>query len=90
MKPVIIENEVQADIDFALSKSSKRKCFELAINSVLETISMYPEIVPIAFGTVRRFIMSNRYPFSIYYREETDHIKVVAFAHNSFNPGKWI
>jgi hypothetical protein len=51
-------------------------------------ISDAPDRWRIVEMDVRRYIMP-RFPFTIYYRIMPDHIRVLAFAHQSRDPWNW-
>jgi toxin ParE1/3/4 len=63
------------------------------IQRALDLVSRHPHVgapvprVPVERGTRR--VPLNRFPYSVVYRVRGDEIEVVAFAHQSRNPGYW-
>ena len=54
------------------------------LSSIAETPLMYPDV----HRNTRRAII-NRFPFSVYFREENATIVIVAVMHGSRNPRRW-
>jgi plasmid stabilization system protein ParE len=57
---------------------------ELAIGAILDA----PERWSILEAGVRRYLMP-RFPFAVYYRVWPDHLRILAFKHNSRDPDYW-
>ncbi|MBI4862270.1 MAG: type II toxin-antitoxin system RelE/ParE family toxin [Candidatus Riflebacteria bacterium] len=55
-----------------------------AVDLIAESPGRYPAYV---LGT-RRYLM-RRFPFSVIYRVESDHVLIVALAHAKRRPGYW-
>lgn len=64
------------------------QAFALHMEHALSTISESPETWPTVRGEVRRYVLT-RYPFSVLYRLEANHVFVTAIAHQSRRPGYW-
>ena len=62
-----------------------REAVEAAINTIQERPLSYPVI---ARSNVRR-VLTNRFPFAIIYRVESDMIVIVSVFHTSRNPIIW-
>ena len=59
------------------------------VRGALHRIQDDPEIGVRFLGTECRFYKTKRFPFVIYYVELSDHICVMAIAHNRRRPGFW-
>ncbi len=63
---------------------SFRASVETALSSILAYPRMYPRVDP----SVRR-AATGKFPFGIFYRIDSDTIRVIAILHNSRNPLHW-
>jgi plasmid stabilization system protein ParE len=62
--------------------------FAREVYSTIQRILYSPNSWPIYFGNNRR-CFAHRFPYSIIYRVEDDHIIVWAVAHHAREPGYW-
>jgi len=60
--------------------------FGEAVEAALEALLEFPESRPVLLGKTRKLVLA-RYPYSILYRLDGDHIVVSAVAHQSRRPG---
>ena len=58
------------------------------IQRCIDRIRSHPEIGQIIQGTIRRS-QASRFPYSILYTIENDHILIIAVAHNRRKPFYW-
>lgn len=66
--------------------------FEIVILETEELLSRNPKIgVEFAYGSLnlRKYSLP-RFPYTLYYSDETDRIYVYAIAHDSRKPGYWV
>jgi toxin ParE1/3/4 len=93
VKRVEIDDEADAElIEAAYYYNSRRKGLGLdflnAIQSALSLIATDPlRHASDRFGS-RRYVMT-RFPFAIHYLDFPEHVRVIAFAHTSRDPGYW-
>jgi len=59
-----------------------------AVDEAVAVIAASPERWRIIEDDVRRFLMP-RFPYAIYYRVLTDHVRVLAFKHHRRRPDYW-
>ena len=59
-----------------------------AIERAIAIIIEAPDRWSIIEEDVRHYLMP-RFPFAIYYRVLSDHIRILAFKHHSRHPGYW-
>jgi hypothetical protein len=89
VKPVILAPEAEAEVDGALAVSRKPGGFRVAIDQALAAIAANPQVAArIARSEARQYVLT-RFPYSVVYVEETDLIRVLAFAHHRRKPGYW-
>jgi toxin ParE1/3/4 len=62
--------------------------FQNAVETTVRRIVAAPESFP-SFDDGSRFVIVDRFPFSIIYEQLEDAIQVVAVAHTSRRPGYW-
>jgi plasmid stabilization system protein ParE len=63
--------------------------FRAEIKSALPRIRAWPLSCPIERGDIRRLTLS-RFPYKLLYSVESDHIYVIAVAHQHRDPDYWI
>jgi len=59
--------------------------FLQAVDKAVERIALFPKSCPIFHRETRR-VPLNRFPYSVYFREYTDHAAVVAVLHAKRDP----
>lgn len=90
MKPVILEPAALKEVDKALAVSRSPTKFQKVLNAAYAAIANNPQIAaPIGRSPIRQYILKQRIPYSLIYREDATQIKVVAFAHHKRRPGYW-
>ena len=62
--------------------------FHLAIESAVQHISEAPFLYRMLKAPFRRYLLP-KFPYSIIYSIEPDHIHIIAVAHNKRKPGYW-
>jgi len=93
VKPLVIEEEAEAELDGSISfyRSRMRGLgldFENAARYALRAIVRAPERGSIGKHGTQRYVMK-RFPFVVHYLDMPDKIWIVAFAHTSRRPGYW-
>lgn len=63
--------------------------FRAEIKLALPRIQAWPLSCPVEQGDIRRLMLS-RFPYKLLYSVESDHIYVIAVAHQHRNPDYWI
>ena len=63
--------------------------FRLSIVSAVQHISETPFLYRILKAPFRRYLLP-KFPYSIIYSIEPDHIHIIAVAHNKRKPGYWV
>jgi plasmid stabilization system protein ParE len=64
------------------------QAFALEVDLAIRTVLESPLRWPVGRRGERRFVL-DRFPYTILYRVRTDHIFVLAIAHQSRRPGYW-
>ena len=83
------EDEYREALAWYDTRSSQAAAgFEAAVEVALRAIAAAPERWT-ACDDRHRFYVLRRYPYSIIYRSEADHVLVVAFAHSSRSATRW-
>jgi plasmid stabilization system protein ParE len=62
--------------------------FEAEVERVLGLVAANPSIFP-KYDDENRFIMLRRFPFSVVYQVQPDHVYVMALAHSRRSAGYW-
>lgn len=63
--------------------------FRRDIREALPRLRQWPLACPVERGEIRRLILS-RFPYKLLYSVESDHIYVVAVAHQHREPNYWV
>ena len=63
--------------------------FRLAVESSVRKISEAPLMYRVVRAPFRRHLVA-KFPYSVIYTIEPDHIRIVAVAHNKRKPGYWL
>lgn len=63
--------------------------FRLAVDSAIEKIAEKPFCYRVLYAPFRRYLLQ-KFPFSIIYSIEPDHIRILAVAHTKRKPGFWL
>ena len=63
--------------------------FRIAIETAIQQVSETPFLYRILKAPFRRYLLP-KFPYSIIYSIEPDHIHVIAVAHNKRKPGYWM
>lgn len=93
MAEVLIAAGAEQDFAEALSwyaRHSTRAAngFEAEVERALQSIAADPHRYPLCDGQ-HRFYLMRKYPFQVIYRECSQRVLVVAFAHAKRHPGYW-
>jgi plasmid stabilization system protein ParE len=62
--------------------------FIAEIDRCVAAVVQQPLLYPVVHGGMRR-VVAKRFPYSVYYRIEPDHIVVLAVFHSSRSPAIW-
>ncbi len=62
--------------------------FRVAVKEALSRLRTWPFSCPVERGDIRRLMLS-RFPYKLLYSVETDHLYVLAVAHQHREPGYW-
>lgn len=63
--------------------------FRFAVASAIQKITETPFRYRVLHAPFRRYLMI-KFPYSIIYTIEPDHIRIIAVAHNKRKPGYWL
>ena len=90
---VVIDPEAQDEFDEAYDYYEGRRpglgeAFADAVQVVLDRIGIMPRMHRAVFGDVRRAIVL-RFPYCVYYREESSLVRVISVFHTSRDPAIW-
>ena len=93
MKPPIFRPAAAADVEDAYlwyqgQQAGLGEEFLAAVQTVLESITINPEIFPIIHRQTRRALL-RRFPYGLFYRIIDDQIVVVACLHGRRDPRRW-
>ena len=93
MADVTINPEAEAEYEHALAWYLDRspqaaERFERAFDEAMESIRSHPIMHPLCDG-LHRFVLLERYPYSLIYRLDGDEARVIAVAHSKRRPGDW-
>ena len=97
MKPVYYHDEAYVEWEesalfYKLQRAGLGLEFEQDVLTAKAALSLNPKIgvkTPYSSGSIRKYHLT-RFPYSIFYREYTEHILVLAGSHDSRKPGYWI
>jgi len=94
MTPVIFDPEARAE--FLSSVKYYEDCqpnlgrhFRLAVDSAIKKIAETPFRYRVLHAPFRRYLIQ-KFPFSIIYSIEPNHIRILAIAHTKRKPGYWL
>ena len=81
--------EFEAADEWYLSRSPDASIAFLSdVYGALESISQAPRRWPKHVHGTRRFVI-HRFPFSVIYLDDADHVTIIAIAHSKRRPGYW-
>lgn len=91
--PVILDPDAQAEFDESYDFYEGRQtglgeAFAKRIQDVLRRIGNNPKTHAVVFRSLRKAVVT-RFPFCIYYREESECVRVLAVFHTSRDPKEW-
>jgi plasmid stabilization system protein ParE len=91
--PVVLRSEARAEFDEAFDWYEQQRPglgvdFVMRVQEVLDRISAMPELYEQVFQDVRRGVV-RRFPYSVFYKVETDQILVLAIFHSKRDPSIW-
>jgi toxin ParE1/3/4 len=85
-----VKNDTQSSYDwYQLQAQGLGNDFIAELESAFEAISSLPKTWPKFGSNHHRFLLS-RFPFSVIYQIQSEHIYIVAVMHNSKRPGYWL
>ena len=92
-KPLDIHPAALAELKAAVSwyleqNESAAINFSAEVDQAVSLISASPQRWPAADHGTRRFVL-RRFPYAIFYREQREVIRILAFAHGRRSPGYW-
>jgi plasmid stabilization system protein ParE len=93
MNPLIISPEAEADLIQAYRWYEEQveglgSEFLLCVDACIKSISCSPKIYQRVHKNVRRALI-RRFPYGVFFIEETDHIRVIAVFHARRDPTTW-
>ncbi|SFC45180.1 ParE toxin of type II toxin-antitoxin system, parDE [Marinospirillum celere] len=83
------QESVDAEAFYELELSGLGKVFRAELKSAIQRIADYPEAWSCERGEIRKCLL-HKFPFKVLYSIETDHLLIVALAHQHRNPDYWI
>ncbi len=91
--PIILDPEARAEFDvgydyYELQRAGLGEAFADAVEKVLDRIRVMPQLHQTVFGNIRRAVV-RRYPYCVYYREESTLVRVLSIFHTSRDPAIW-
>lgn len=93
MKPVIFHPNAETEFDLSVGFYERRQeglgiDFEHEVIDAISIIVEDPARWPIYKFGLRKYVL-HRFPFSLYYLDQPDHLWIVAVAHGSRKPDYW-
>jgi plasmid stabilization system protein ParE len=93
MNSVIFDPEARSELLVAIKyyedcQRGLGRRFRLLVESAIQKIVEAPLIYRILKAPFRRYLIQ-KFPYSIVYAIEPDHIRIIAVAHNKRKPGYW-
>ena len=82
MKPVVVRPAAAADIEDAYH-------FLATLRSTLNRVVTHSEAFPVVHRATRRALITERFPYGLFYRVYDDVIVVVACMHAKRDPRRW-
>jgi len=90
--PVVLTQEAAADFDAAADwyqqEAGLGERFTAHVRRALDRISQMPELHRILYRGIRRARVK-KFPYSIYFRIQTDRVEVIAVLHGRRDPSVW-
>ena len=96
MKPVVLVPAARAEFDasaawYKLRARGLGERFVASVDSALQRIAEGPASFPMWDADVRfRRVVTERFPYVVFYRDMEQQIEVVAIAHGARQPGYWL
>jgi plasmid stabilization system protein ParE len=92
-RPVILDPEARAEFDNSYDWYEQQQVglgeqFADQVQLVFDRIGANPRMHAIVLGSVRKAVV-RRFPFCVYYREESACVRVIAVFHTSRDPDEW-
>jgi len=78
----------EAERYYERQASGLGSAFRAAIKEALPRIRTWPLSCPVERGDIRRLTLS-RFPYKLLYSVESDHLYILAVAHQHREPGYW-
>ena len=78
-----------AIVYYELQFSGLGVVFKDEIKKAIERISKYPKAWPVMDEDIRKYIM-HKFPYSLFYSLEKNHLYIIAIAHQHRKPNYWI
>jgi plasmid stabilization system protein ParE len=91
--PILLDSRAEEDIDTAAqwyAEQNPEVALEFldAVNTAFERLAQFPLAHPEIQLNIRR-ILTNKFPFCIYYAVDNNYIRVVAVLHIRRSPDTW-
>ena len=90
--PVILDPEARAEFDEAYdwyqAEMGRGEAFAREVRQVFDRIGSMPRMHAPVVGDVRKAVV-RRFPYCVYYREESDCVRVLAVFHTRRHPSGW-
>lgn len=93
IRPLVIRPEAEAEMTEAFDWYEERipglgNDFLLCVDATLNSIARSPELYPRIYRIARRALI-RRFPYEIFFLDETDKIIVLSVFHAKRNPKSW-
>jgi plasmid stabilization system protein ParE len=93
MPPIVFLDEARAEFDAAADWYERQKPglgadFIGRVQDVLDRIAAMPRLHQVIFQDVRRAVVK-KFPYTVLYQIESDHILVIAIFHGKRDPSIW-
>ena len=96
MKPIAIAPAAQAELSAAAAWYEARATgvgekFLMRVDDAIKRISEHPSSFPVWAAAPRfRKVVTEKFPYVVFYRDTSERIEIVAIAHGSRLPGFWL
>lgn len=92
-KTLILSPEARAEFDSSYDFYESRQeglgeAFADSVNAVFKRIEVSPQCHRCVVNDIRRAVVS-KFPYCVYYREESDTVRVIAVFHTKRDPNIW-
>lgn len=91
--PIVLRDEAQAEFDEAFDYYEAQRpglglAFAARVQEVFDRLGANPRLHAAVFADVRKAAVA-RFPYRVYYREETVRIQILSVFHTARDPAIW-